>query len=1136
MATKYSDIIALRGQKAAYNIQTEDDGAWRVFIANEQFNDILRKVISSVFNNDTNVHKSFWIEGTYGTGKSHAAAVIKHILCDEVSEIAEYVNEEYAAPKYNVLRQSIFDLRTKKRLFPVTLYGQNKIAHKDDLSLQVQGEIKRALMKAGIDIDVKTDYDNYVAHIQNNRAMWDLILNQNPKLSSYTPTTDKLIANLQAQDSGTLSKVKDVLRDSGIDIRLDSEKLSSWFFEVQNKLAQSTPYDGLLVIWDEFTDVMTSDIGPSLLVDLQRLADETMNAKNNSYLFFISHPSALNSLKAEERDKTKGRYIYMKYNMEPVSAFKIMSRKFKLVGTEDDLRVISNSFYDKCASILSTFTKDSVNPAETIADIRNLFPVHPATANLATYYAREAGSSSRSVFQFLGENDAVKAFLEDENKFMNKDTITADYLWDYVVSEFNDNVAKFGAVTERFNSYKLRVEHQGEQQHAAYLPVFKSILLLNALNNIANNESVTPSEENIKNLYVGTPVEYQLDEILNWLNENSIIQKAPGGLFLIQFSALPPKEIEDIKQNLVLTDFKTTAQVINFGTVAKEEFEKSLANVARPFSFQFYSTEVNEYTLLNKIENGRKQAKDYELFFAMMVARNADELNTLKDIAQRSSADGRFSTTTFIVFETTLTNTNYQRFIEYQANAKCAQQHGFADQQQSHSKCASDMLKEWIKEIRRGVFLTYIAGQAMPASALKMPTVINTEVAPAIFNAGPESLDVIKIKFSKTYWKKALVKDTVKNVISYNTKNDINERCKGPAMHIPFLLQDSVDDNLNWKTDINPEHPLYKVCQFVEKKIKYADKQNTFNLAEKFIDLSRPPYGLYQSYAGMGMLAFAMRPYIGKIFDLNGKPREAQHVVEDVVEVFKAWEDGKANPKVTFRFETPEEGKLCKTFIKTFNLTSYKGISEISSLKNARWVMTHSYVPEKKYPLWALKYVSDSVAPEGVKSLVGNLNAICVEIGSSNPNLLTETLDGLKQYEFELKNLINNNDNFRVGFLNFLKTEPTVRLQDEEFDDAVQYISQHMQSEVGIWNEEEVIKELLKWRISKHPVTPPTPPTPPIHPIDPEPPVHTDNHVKRINEATEKVGAISDVNKAKNMLQKLIALGYDQILDTILND
>lgn len=1135
MATKYSDIIALRGQKAAYNIQTEEDGAWRVFIANEQFNDILRKVIASVYNNDTNVHKSFWIEGTYGTGKSHAAAVIKHLLCDPVSEITDYLNEEYSGSKYAVLKNSIFDLRSKKRLFPVTMYGQNKIAQKEDLPLQMQREIKKALLKAHLDIDVKTDCDNYVTHIQNNHQMWELILEQNPKLSSFTPTVDKLIASLSEQDSGTLAKVKEVLRDTGIDIRLETEKLSEWFFEVQDKLSQTTDYDGILLIWDEFTDVMKSDIGLSLLVDLQRLADETMNSNNNSYLFFISHPSALNSLKAEERDKTKGRYLYMRYNMEPVSAFKIMSRKFKLVGAEEDLQRISTTFYDKCAPLLSFFTKDSTNPGETIADIKRLFPVHPATANLATYYAREAGSSSRSVFQFLGENPAIKVFLDDENKFLNRETITADYLWDYVVPEFNENVQKFGAVTERFNSYRLRVEHQGQQHNAAYLEVFKSILLLNALNNIANNETVTPSEDNIKNLYVGTSVEYQIDEILTWLNENSIIQKAPGGLFSIQFSALPPKEIEEIKQQLTLTEFKTTAQVINFGTAARDEFEKSLANVARPFCLQFYSTEVNEYTLLNKIENGRKAAKDYELFFAMMVARNTNELNSLKDIALRNSAEERFLTTTFIVFDTVFSDANYQRFIEYQANAKCAQQHGFADQQQSHAKCASDMLKEWIRDIRRGVFETYISGQTMTASALKMPTVINTQVAPSIFSSGPESLDIIKIKFSKTYWKKALVKDTVKNVLSYNTKNEISDRCKGPAMHVPFLLQDSVDENLNWKTDIDSEHPLYKVCQFVEKKIKYADKQNTFNLAEKFIELTRPPYGLYQSYAGMGMLAFAMRPYIGKIFDLNGKPREAQHLVEDVVEVFKSWEDGKISPKVTFRFETPEEGRLCNYFIKVFNLTGYKGITEISSLKNARWVMTHSFVPDKKYPLWSLKYLPDDVAKPELKTLVENVNAICVEIGSSNPKLLSDTIEGLKMYEFELKNLINIEDNFRKGFLTFLQNEEAVNLKETEFDDAVRYITQHLQSEVGIWNESEVHNALLKWRVSTMPSTHNNQQVPVPQATSTQPQISTasDNRKKM---AIDKVNGILEITEAKNILQRLANLGYDEVLNIILNE
>lgn len=1134
MATKYSDIIALRGQKAAYNIQTEEDGAWKVFIANEQFNDILRRIINSVYNNDTNVHKSFWIEGTYGTGKSHAAAVIEHLLCDDVAQIADYVNEEYANPKYDALRQSLFDLRKQKRLFPVTLYGQNNIAHKDDLSLQMQREIKKALSKAGLDLDVKTDFDNYVSHIENNKAFWELILEQNPKLSSFTPTVDKLLSNLAAQDSGTLVKVKDVLRDAGIDIRLESEKLSSWFFEVEEKLAQHSDYKGFLVIWDEFTDVMKSDIGLSLLVDLQRLADETMNAEHNSYLFFISHPSALNSLKAEERDKTKGRYIYMKYNMEPVSAFKIMSRKFKLVGTEDELRMVSSSFFDKCAPFLNAYTAGSTNQAETIADIKNLFPLHPATANLATYYAREAGSSSRSVFQFLGENEAVKAFLDKEEYFMNRETITADYLWDYVVTEFNDNVAKFGAVTERYNSYRLRVEHES----AAHLAVFKGILLLNALNNIANNESVTPSEENIKSLFVGTSIEYQVDDILTWLNDNSIIQRAPGGMYSIQFSALPPKEIEEIKKQLIFTDFKTTAQVINFGSAAHEDFDRYLANVARPYSFQFYSTEVNEYTLLNKVENGRKQAKDYELFFAMMVARNAEELDTLKDICLCNCNEERFQTTTFVVFDTTLTDLNYQRFIEYQANAKCAQQHGFADQQQSHAKCASDMLKEWIKEIRRGVFETYVKGQPMTASAMKMPTVVNSEIAPAIFSAGPESLDIIKIKFSKTYWKKALVKDTVKSVISFNTKTDISDHCKGPAMHVPYLLQNSVNEDLTWKNDVAPEHPLYQVCRFVENKIKHADKSNTFNLAEKFIELTRPPYGLFQSYAGMGMLAFAMRPYIGKIFDLNGKPREAQHVVEDVVEVFKAWEDGRANPKVTFRFETPEEGKLCKAFIKTFNLTAYKDITEISSLKNARWVMTHSYIPGKKYPLWALKYVAEDKAKEEVRTLVDNINAICVEIGSSNPNLMTDVLDGLKMYEFEFKNLIGDDANFREGFLAFLQAVETVGLKAEEFDAAVAYISSHLQSEVGTWNEDEVINALKDWRLTTRPA---------VQPVDVEVPIDRQNRPFPANldykaseeekkqKAKAKVDSITEVGQAKAVLNRLIDLGNNMIIDTILN-
>ena len=81
MANTYNDIITLSKTWTVYNIREEAPTDWKTFIANDQFNEVLSHVVKSVLNNDAETHKSIWISGTYGTGKSHAAAVIKHLLC-----------------------------------------------------------------------------------------------------------------------------------------------------------------------------------------------------------------------------------------------------------------------------------------------------------------------------------------------------------------------------------------------------------------------------------------------------------------------------------------------------------------------------------------------------------------------------------------------------------------------------------------------------------------------------------------------------------------------------------------------------------------------------------------------------------------------------------------------------------------------------------------------------------------------------------------------------------------------------------------------------------------------------------------------------------------------------------------------
>lgn len=1136
MANKYSDIITLRSQKAAYNIENESVEEWKSFIANDQFNDILRKVVASVRNNDTDMHKSFWIEGTYGTGKSHAGAVIKHLLCDPVDSIREYLEDEYSSAKYEILRSDVLNIREQKQLFPIMLYGSSSITHKEDLSLVLQRNISRSLTKAGIDIAVKTDFDNYIDHIVEKPKFWDDLINENAILRSVAPNREKLITLLETGDTSTLSKVREALREGKFHIRLDNANLSNWFFEVQNELASKTNYNGLLVIWDEFTNVMDSPIGTSLLVALQEIDEKVMCGENNSYFFYISHPSALNSLKAEEREKTKGRYHYMRYNMEPVSAFKIMSSKFKIVGDDAIYKEITNNFFDSHSRLLDVYSSTSTNIEETKNDLRKLFPLHPSTANLATYYAREAGSSSRSVFEFIGKNEAIRNFLDSEIQCERGNTITADYLWDYVVEEFNSNVSKFGAVTERFNSRKLQVTDKG----TSYLAVFKSILLLNALNNIANNNSVTPSEENIKNLFVGTEIEADIDDILKYFDENSIIQRLPGGLFSIQFSALPAKEIEEIKHQLIFTNYKFISKVVNLSDAAKNEILKHLKQVNRPNQFLFYSVDYNEHTLLSQIENGSKQTKPYEIFLAMLFARNAAELNDLKGIADRASKEERFKNVAFIVFEVTFGDDKFERFIEFQANASCAQKHNLPDQQKVHTESSIDMIKEWMRAIRMGNFTYYLNSKSDVNASNKIVNTINSCISTTIFEKGPESLDLIQMRPSNTYWTKVSAKEVVGTVLAYSCKSDILKKIQGQAAHVNFLLQDSVDENLEWKDDCDSNHPMLLVSKYVDRLFKNTRKNESFNLADRLQDLIRPPFGLYQSYAGMAMVAFAMRKYVNQIFDNNGKPRTEQHIKDDIVELFKSWETDKQSAKLEFRFETKESRSLCNNFIKLFKLNTLKGYSDIGSLTDARWAITHEFSATVEFPLWSLKYlsqISDSaLMPDDFTMLIDNILLICGESDMRNPALLNETLSGIETYRFEFANLINNTNNqFKLGFSNFLQSVQDVNYREDEFDSAFDFIKKNMEATVGLWSEDEVRNALMRWRLNQSLVNTPTPDDQSSYrPVSTNLASHSTQN-KRIV-LKNKMREISDTNKAVGILIRIVESADERILDLINNE
>ena len=409
------------------------------------------------------------------------------------------------------------------------------------------------------------------------------------------------------------------------------------------------------------------------------------------------------------------------------------------------------------------------------------------------------------------------------------------------------------------------------------------------------------------------------------------------------------------------------------------------------------------------------------------------------------------------------------------------------------------------------------------------------------FFSGPESLEILRLKAPSTCWVKQFSNKTADTVLSFNTKDEIMTRCTGPAKHIPLLLQDSVDDNLQFKSDVNPKHPLYVVSKFVKSRIDHTDKQNVFNFAEKFRELTLPPYGLFKSHAGYGMLAFALRPYVDKVFDTTGKPINAQRMQELIDDTFKIWDGASSNiHKVDVKFETKEEGSIAKGLISIFQLGKLKDYKDVTSLTDARWALRNGFCPQVGYPLWAIKYcdkLQNLSCKDKICRLTDNIITIYTEVGAKNPALMVETDGLITEVRFEFTPLLNceETNNFENGFRNYLKNDPNVNLQDADYEEALNYIRQHMEAGVGLWTESSVIEQLKNWKLSLIPVVTQNQPSPHDN--------NTNNHEVNVvdsqsltskhTKAKERIKSLT-MDEAREILDDLCDLRIDSVLNIIL--
>ena len=96
MLKKYSDYIEISPNfESVVDIgaDTRKPNLWRDYIVGEDMEKMVEVICQSLNNEGVDMRRSFWAHGSYGTGKSYAAILIKHLMEEKPEVIEEYLSK-----------------------------------------------------------------------------------------------------------------------------------------------------------------------------------------------------------------------------------------------------------------------------------------------------------------------------------------------------------------------------------------------------------------------------------------------------------------------------------------------------------------------------------------------------------------------------------------------------------------------------------------------------------------------------------------------------------------------------------------------------------------------------------------------------------------------------------------------------------------------------------------------------------------------------------------------------------------------------------------------------------------------------------------------------------------------------------
>ena len=968
---------------------------WTSFYPHDTFVKLLEKTHIMLSGKDS---RSLWVEGAYGTGKSHAALTVKSMLEARDDEIRAYF-KDYGL-RDDLCQQLITD-KSNGRLITIHRIGSASIRSDQDLILALQDSITAALQEHGItnrgEASLKESALRWLEDKEANRVYFDSLIQEDKYMWDFGGKhVDEVISVLKnSKDEGAVSKmmrnILKVAEDNGITaLRLDIPAMCDWI----KSIIDENDISAILFVWDEFTEYFQNN--QNALTGFQTLAE--ISESHPFYFLIVTHESSSLIQDKDMRKKILNRFVgdvTVRIEMPENMAFRLMAQAMKT--TDDPVLLpewieykgdLNGELTSVRNTIIASAKKHSTMGQKTVisdAELQSIVPIHPYAALLLKHMSVAFNSNARSMFDFIISNDMTEAkgfkwFINEYGPLDSTNLLTIDMLWDFFIGKdqngLNDDVR---VILDSFGLLKKGSLTPDQER------VFKTALLLEAISlRVGDVELLRPNEQNIDLAFVGTDwSKGKARNIAAGLCQQGLLFEKPVGNGLKEYT-VANRDGDIGKINKLKADVRNSTKTQDLIVSADLMSAVQLPVAIRP-RFVMEGAASSNFTLTSSKLSGQSKPNRFKAVVAF--ALNDTEAATIKTAILKAIVQPSNE----LFYIECLSPMGDDLLSQYVENMAYSKNYAQNDRQRAigFEMQAKKCLNEWKQRIMAGAFILYTPEHKSGIRVANL-TALQEELQKLnhqIYFCGLEQFNLIDNMFLKGPLAQGaecgITQELKSTFKSSNEKTSLATALKG-AWRVKRYWEDPTIKSL----------PIVRIKQEVEKVVKagFEKASGRISILSIYEALEEAPYGFMPSNVTAFVMGFVLKEYAtADYFWSNGSSSESMTPGKMKQMIANAINQ-KFSPSSKYKEEYIVAMSVSqRCFLQCTSTVFHIPMSQCGSIESAR-DQIRIKMKGLTFPIWCLKYILDTVQLEAtVEQITTVIDDYCGIANTANSNKPTES-------------------------------------------------------------------------------------------------------------------------------------------------